>query len=583
MKMLKIMLNTAIALALTACCATSVFADDNMEAAFDRESGQITVSGSAETGQRITLKVFSKSDYTNNDISMVDDEDIAYFYHTDTNPDGSFVFNFKIDSSRKNGLYVAAASDGNLFNAECEFILIDTKLVADMLDKLNKTDEAGVNTLIQEGIFTVFGTDETEVAYFESLDGEYKRTVILSWIAGRLTEGYADYKSANGGFYSACGYAELKASEPTDENRAEIEAGIKKILEGLGAQKLWEKYEGTNSANALSTSVKEKTYSDAVLTLANADTSVQFADELIDKMALNSINEATSWMGYKDIIDNTTANNGFSKYIEGIDTTTLNRNKTEALKLAYSTRPVEYASLAAFVSHINSAAVNAAGSIPSGGGGGGGGGVSNSPSRGGSIGSVTAPIIAPDTNTQAPVQLIGGFRDMAGYEWAEAAVKLLSDKGIINGVGEQKFAPYENITREQFVKMLVLTFEIPVDENVTADFEDCSYGDWSYPYIAAAQSRGFVKGTGTRFGRTDFITRQDAAVMTYRFMGLDAADSENVDFTDYAEISDYALEAVSAMVNAGVVKGIGDGRFDPKSNMTRVQSAQMLYNVLNME
>lgn len=571
MKKLRFMLSSVLSAVLAASCISAA-ADGMIRADFDAETKQIEVSGSAAANTRITLKVFANADYTDGNVSA---DDVAYFFHTDTDADGNFVFKFKIDPSRPNGRYTAAANGEGLSDAECEFILIDDKLVSDMLTKLNKASESDVSGLIDDGIFTVFGTDENEVLYYNSLNVEYKRTVILSWLAARPNGGYADKDAANGGFYSACGYADLKQFEPSEENRAEIEERIKKIFDGIGKSALWEKYTGTKQSNSLSAAVRKKTYSDALDALKNADTAADFADKVTERMVLNSVNGAASWLGYKDIIDNSSANNGFFEYINGINRDGLKKNEANALKLAFNSRKQEYTSIPEFVSDINKAISQAGSSSPTGGSGS-GSGSGGGGNRGNSGGSVTVPF-TPSESTDTS----DGFADMAGYEWAADAVKALSEKNIINGIEENKFAPGENVTREQFVKMLALAFNLDITDGAKVEFTDCSPHDWSYPYIAAAYGRGLVMGTGDGFGKSSNITRQDAAVMTYRFMGSPSNTENGADFTDSGEISDYAAEAVSAMAAAGLINGVGDGRFEPKNNMTRAQAAQLLYNVLH--
>ena len=50
-------------------------------------------------------------------------------------------------------------------------------------------------------------------------------------------------------------------------------------------------------------------------------------------------------------------------------------------------------------------------------------------------------------------------------------------------------------------------------------------------------------------------------------------------FGDEAEISEYALDAVKSMSGAGLVSGY-EGKFNPKNNITRAETAQMVYNVM---
>ncbi|MCI5892028.1 MAG: S-layer homology domain-containing protein [Clostridiales bacterium] len=179
------------------------------------------------------------------------------------------------------------------------------------------------------------------------------------------------------------------------------------------------------------------------------------------------------------------------------------------------------------------------------------------------------------TPTSAPV--IGGFTDIADVEWAKEAILALSNLGIVNGMGDGVFAPQQQVTREQFAKMIVGVMGYSVDSNAVTEFSDAN-GDWYTPYIAAAAQNGLVTGRedGT-FGVGDNITRQDMAVIIFRALGSNA--SEIHEFTDSADISGYAVEAVSALYNMGIISGYTDGSFGPKDNATRAEAAKMLYGV----
>lgn len=56
------------------------------------------------------------------------------------------------------------------------------------------------------------------------------------------------------------------------------------------------------------------------------------------------------------------------------------------------------------------------------------------------------------------------FKDIDNYEWAKPAIALLVKKGSINGKANGVFAPADNVTREEFVKMLLLTFDFEIKE-----------------------------------------------------------------------------------------------------------------------
>ena len=181
----------------------------------------------------------------------------------------------------------------------------------------------------------------------------------------------------------------------------------------------------------------------------------------------------------------------------------------------------------------------------------------------------------------------GSFADMDKAPWAKDAVDSLSKLGIINGRDKNTFAPMENVTRAEFLKMIISAFKLDSD---TADmnFPDISEDNWYYEYVKTAFALGIANGYDNGyFGANDNITRQDAAVIMAR-----AAQTANVsldekndviDFTDNAEISDYAMESINRLVMSGILHGSDDGRFCPRDNCTRAQAAVMISNILGQK
>ena len=171
------------------------------------------------------------------------------------------------------------------------------------------------------------------------------------------------------------------------------------------------------------------------------------------------------------------------------------------------------------------------------------------------------------------------FSDLGGYDWAKDAIIKLADRGIINGMGDGSFNPGEIVTREQFVKMLVLAFGIDVPDE-ECDFSDTVSGSWYTPYISAAYKSGIVKGiSDTEFGVGSSITRQDMAVMIKRacdLAGKSLTKSNDVSFDDSHTVSDYAASAVDSLAKAGIINGVSDGIIAPLENATRAQVAVIL-------
>ncbi len=224
------------------------------------------------------------------------------------------------------------------------------------------------------------------------------------------------------------------------------------------------------------------------------------------------------------------------------------------------------------------------------GGGAGGGGSAGGGRPGGSntvIGSGGALNPLPPTTPSTPQQpnngTLSGFSDMNQAVWADLAVSELSKRGILNGVGDGTFQPQRAVTREEFVKIVVEAFGFGTGTGA-ANFSDVSALEWYYPYVASATQLGIVGGTGGgAFGTGRAITREEMAAIICRAAeakGLELkANKEKQDFTDNNTISDWALDNVYTLQQAGVISGMGDGSFAPAQQCTRAEAAKVVYEL----
>ena len=173
------------------------------------------------------------------------------------------------------------------------------------------------------------------------------------------------------------------------------------------------------------------------------------------------------------------------------------------------------------------------------------------------------------------------FYDLGNVLWAKESILGLYEMGIVNGRGEKEFAPDAEITRAEFAKMLVEAFE--KNDNTAEAFADVSAEDWFYDYVMRARSAGIMQGDEyNNCMPYSPVSRQDAAVMIYRCISLNAAEISDT-FADDGEIKDYAKEAVYCMRDKGIINGMENNNFNPLGTATRAQCAKMLYSALNLK
>ena len=220
-------------------------------------------------------------------------------------------------------------------------------------------------------------------------------------------------------------------------------------------------------------------------------------------------------------------------------------------------------------------------------GGGGTGGGSGSGGSGGG-GGVTMPVypsdVTPPTTSPTPGPDGTGdrFSDIADVPWAKEAIETYAEKGYISGSGNSLFEPMRNITRAEFLKVLLNAFHLEAETGEIA-FSDVKAGDWYYGVVSAGCALGIVNGMGDgSFGANEPVTRQDMSVMAAKAAqaaGMELTAGEER-FADSGEISEYASASVSKLVGSGALSGYEDGTFRPQNHATRAEAVVVLYRLV---
>ena len=175
------------------------------------------------------------------------------------------------------------------------------------------------------------------------------------------------------------------------------------------------------------------------------------------------------------------------------------------------------------------------------------------------------------------------FGDLGAVEWARKPIEVMASKGIISGTSAAGYSPSTNITRADYLMLLIKTL------GLTADFEDnfadVKPGAYYYEAVGIAKKLGIAGGIGNnRISPQDPISRQDMIVMTARalekFKGLQVTtDLTGLNqFGDKGDIAGYAMESLATLVKEELIAGSG-GRLNPSSQTNRAEAAVFLYRI----
>lgn len=114
-----------------------------------------------------------------------------------------------------------------------------------------------------------------------------------------------------------------------------------------------------------------------------------------------------------------------------------------------------------------------------------------------------------------------GFTDVAADRWYADAVNTLAFMGIINGVGNNQFAPSRTISRAEFAA--IATRFAKANSNGSLAFTDVKRSDWFYSSVLTAVNYGWIGGysNGT-FKPNNNITRAEVVSIVNKMLARSA-------------------------------------------------------------
>ena len=180
------------------------------------------------------------------------------------------------------------------------------------------------------------------------------------------------------------------------------------------------------------------------------------------------------------------------------------------------------------------------------------------------------------------------FNDVKDGAWYENAVQFAAARGIVTGTGNGNFDPNGKLTRGQLLVMLMRSYGIKPDMDLSGNFSDA--GNTYYTgYLAAAKRLGITEGLGNNLYAPDSnITRQEMFTLLYNTLkaigelpeGTEATSGSIAEYNDADSVASWAKDAAGVLADAGVISG-NNGELSPLNTTSRAEMAQVLYNLLS--
>jgi len=204
-----------------------------------------------------------------------------------------------------------------------------------------------------------------------------------------------------------------------------------------------------------------------------------------------------------------------------------------------------------------------------------------------------APVVRPSNpvkpggsdkpaDTDEPDESELPFTDVEESDSFYESVKYVFENGLMNGVGEDTFAPDSDLTRAMVVTVLYRLENKPAVD-FAGIFSDVAAGKWYSEAVEWAAANGIVNGYGEGvFGPEDAVTRQQLAAILFRyaqFKGIEAITLAELvaGFADSSDVAEYAISAMNWALSKGIIAETAVGTLAPKANATRAEVAVALH------
>ena len=167
-----------------------------------------------------------------------------------------------------------------------------------------------------------------------------------------------------------------------------------------------------------------------------------------------------------------------------------------------------------------------------------------------------------------------GFSDVDSSRYYYDEVLYCAEQGYVSGYEDGTFRPENGLTRGEFAT--ILNKVLGLSASAPNTFSDVANGQWYTTPVLNCVQAGVMKGLGNGyFGINDPVTREQAAVILSNAYQV-GSSAGRTSFADDSSISYWAVGNVKAMTDRGYISGNNGNVFNPQGNLTRGQVCLLL-------
>ncbi len=205
------------------------------------------------------------------------------------------------------------------------------------------------------------------------------------------------------------------------------------------------------------------------------------------------------------------------------------------------------------------------------------------------VGVLPTMAFATETPSKERSKNVAGmpFTDVEVGSWYSDAVQYVYDNNLMKGTAANKFEPYTVMSRAMVVQILYNKSGNPNVTGSSSGFTDVHKADWYFNAVKWAYENGYASGVGNnRFEPNANVTREQFAQFIYNYTGKPETQTDVLSqFPDGSSVT-WSKNAMTWAVSNKIINGSKENSVNylrPQDGATRAQAAVILKNYCAME
>ena len=193
-------------------------------------------------------------------------------------------------------------------------------------------------------------------------------------------------------------------------------------------------------------------------------------------------------------------------------------------------------------------------------------------------GKITATLGTKTVSTDIEISKKSVFSDISNSHPYKKEIEYLVNKGLISGYGDGTFRPNESLTRAHAAVLLSRALNLDVSKVTNPNFTDVPTSYVYYKQIAAIENAGIMSGVGNgKFNPSANLTRAQMAKILVEAFKL--SGTSGITFKDVGK-THWAAEYIDTLATNKITTGYGDDTFKPNVEVSRAHFAVFLYRAI---